>query len=139
MDQVHDYENLVADVLGENMKMCEILQVNVLLKKFPPTWNDYRNHVKHKKRDLTLQELISHMRSEEAKRIKDKKISNSSISIKANLVEPSESSKGRFQHKGKKFKKGMQQKSLKGNDGKIQKNKQLCYCCGKSGHKAYQC
>ncbi|KAK4393567.1 hypothetical protein Sango_1827500 [Sesamum angolense] len=99
MDQVHEYENIVADVLNENMKMCEILQANVLLEKFPPSWNDYRNHLKHKKRDLTLQELISHMRTEEANRLKDKEISNSSFSIKANLVEPSESSKDRFQRK----------------------------------------
>ncbi|KAL0349104.1 UNVERIFIED_CONTAM: hypothetical protein Sangu_1138200 [Sesamum angustifolium] len=105
MDQVHEYENIVADVLNEDMKMCEILQANVLLEKFPPSWNDYRNHLKHKKRDLMLQELISHMRTEEANRLKDKEISNSSFSIKANLVEPSESSKDRFQRKGQKFKK----------------------------------
>ncbi|KAK4386389.1 hypothetical protein Sango_2509500 [Sesamum angolense] len=139
MDQVHEYENIVADVLNEDMKMCEILQANVLLEKFPPSWNDYRNHLKHKKRDLTLQELISHMRTEEANRLKDKEISNSSFSIKANLVEPSDSSKDRFQRKGQKFKKNVQQKLHKGNDGKIQKNKCQCYCCGKTGHKAYQC
>ncbi|PWA60798.1 hypothetical protein CTI12_AA380090 [Artemisia annua] len=56
------------------MKMCEILQANVLLEKFPPLWNDYRNQLKHKKRDLSLQELISHMRTEEANRLKDKQI-----------------------------------------------------------------
>ncbi|KAL0327337.1 UNVERIFIED_CONTAM: hypothetical protein Sangu_1811700 [Sesamum angustifolium] len=121
MDQVHEYENIVADVLNEDMKMCEILQANVLLEKFHPSWNDYRNHLKHKKRDLTLQELISHMRTEEANRLKDKEISNYSFSIKANLVEPSESSKDRFQRKGQKFKKNVQQKSHKGNDGKIQR------------------
>ncbi|KAL0314019.1 UNVERIFIED_CONTAM: Retrovirus-related Pol polyprotein from transposon TNT 1-94 [Sesamum angustifolium] len=27
----------------------------------------------------------------------------------------------------------------KGNNGKIQKNKYQCYCCGKTGHKVYQC
>ncbi|KAK4400299.1 hypothetical protein Sango_1136000 [Sesamum angolense] len=139
MDQVHEYENLVADVLSEDMKMYEILQTNVLLENFPPSWNDYKNHLKHKKRDLTLQELISHMRTEATNRLKDKKISNSSFSIKANLVEPSESSKDRFQYKGKKFKKNVQQKSHKGNNGKIQKNKCQCYCCWKTGHKAYQC
>ncbi|KAA0060696.1 ty1-copia retrotransposon protein [Cucumis melo var. makuwa] len=42
MEQIHEYENLVANVLSEGMKMCEILQANVLLEKFPPSWNDYR-------------------------------------------------------------------------------------------------
>ncbi|KAK4391846.1 Retrovirus-related Pol polyprotein from transposon TNT 1-94 [Sesamum angolense] len=44
-----------------------------------------------------------------------------------------------FQRKGQKFKKNVQLKSHKGNDEKIQKNKCQCYCCGKTGHKAYQC
>ncbi|KAL0448446.1 UNVERIFIED_CONTAM: hypothetical protein Slati_1401000 [Sesamum latifolium] len=36
MDQVHKYENLVEDVLSEGMKMFDILQANILLKKnFP--------------------------------------------------------------------------------------------------------
>ncbi|KAA0049696.1 ty1-copia retrotransposon protein [Cucumis melo var. makuwa] len=73
VEQIHEYENPVANVLSEGMKMCEILQENVLLEKFPPSWNDYRSHLKHKKKDLKLQELISHMRTEEANRLKDKK------------------------------------------------------------------
>ncbi|KAK4381929.1 hypothetical protein Sango_2920000 [Sesamum angolense] len=137
MDQVHEYENLVADVLSEGMKMCDVLQANVLLETFPPSWSEYRNHLKHKKKDMNLQELISHMRTEEANRLKDKEISNSSISFKANLVESSPYKKDILQPKGKKFQKGGQQKTFKGNDGKIQKTG--CYCCGKLGHKAYQC
>ncbi|KAL0401677.1 UNVERIFIED_CONTAM: Retrovirus-related Pol polyprotein from transposon TNT 1-94 [Sesamum latifolium] len=55
-----------------------------------------RNHLKHKKKDLNLQELISHMRTEEANRLKDKELSNSSSnSFKANLVESSTSNKDR--------------------------------------------
>ncbi|KAA0043125.1 ty1-copia retrotransposon protein [Cucumis melo var. makuwa] len=52
MEQIHEYENLVANVLSEGMKMCEILQANVLLEKYPPSRNDYRNHLKQKKKDL---------------------------------------------------------------------------------------
>ncbi|KAA0032299.1 mitochondrial outer membrane protein porin of 36 kDa-like [Cucumis melo var. makuwa] len=84
MDQIHEYENLVANVLYEGMKMCEILQVNILLKKFLPSWNDYQNHLKHKK-DLKLQELISHMCTKEVNKLKDKLTSINSIN--ANLVE----------------------------------------------------
>ena len=69
------------------MKMCEILQANVLLKKFPPSWSDYRNHLKHKMKDLKQQDLISHMRTEEANRLKDKLASKNLNSVNANLVE----------------------------------------------------
>ncbi|XP_070037063.1 uncharacterized protein [Nicotiana tomentosiformis] len=71
MEQVHEYENLTADVLNEGMEMCEILQANALLEKFLPSLSDYRNQLKHKKKNLTLQKLISHMRTEEANRLKD--------------------------------------------------------------------
>jgi hypothetical protein len=37
MEQVHTYENLVADIINEGMKMFETLQENVLLEKFPPS------------------------------------------------------------------------------------------------------
>ncbi|KAL0451763.1 UNVERIFIED_CONTAM: hypothetical protein Slati_1154400 [Sesamum latifolium] len=123
MDQIHEYENPVADVLSEGMKMYEILQANVLLEKLPPIWSECRNHLKHKKRDLTLQELIGHMRTEEANRLKDNETSLSSLSVQANLVE-SAGSKDRFhQNKGKKFQKNNQYKLFKGPDGEIQKNK----------------
>jgi len=54
MEQIYTYENLCAEVLAEGKKMCEILQANVLIEKFPPSWSYYRNHINHKKKDLTL-------------------------------------------------------------------------------------
>ena len=52
MEQVHEYENLTAYVLNEDMKMYEIFQANVLLEKFLPSWSDYRNQLKHKKKEF---------------------------------------------------------------------------------------
>ncbi|KAJ8762866.1 hypothetical protein K2173_022995 [Erythroxylum novogranatense] len=89
MDQVHEYKNLVADVLNEGMKMCEVLQADVLLKKFLSFWSYYQNQLKHKK-DLSLQELISPMRIEEANRLKDKLNSIVVNYVKADLVVSSE-------------------------------------------------
>ncbi|XP_019267101.1 PREDICTED: uncharacterized protein LOC109244460 [Nicotiana attenuata] len=111
MEQVHEYENLTADVLNEGMEMCEVLQANVLLEKFPPSWSDYRNQLKHKKKNLTLQELISHMRIEEKDRFKGKR------------------------------KKGQVKKQNYFNkpEGHIRKSKGPCYVCGKIDHKAFQC
>lgn len=147
MEQLHEYENLTAAVLSEGMKMCEVLQANVLIEKFPPSWTDYRNQLKHKKRDLTLQELISHMRTEEANRLKDK-LSNSVNKFNANLVETGGSSgKDRVYNNSKtdsvgkgKFKGDKKKKNFlyKGNK-KIEKGKITCYVCGISGHKAFQC
>ncbi|KAK9677396.1 hypothetical protein RND81_11G140500 [Saponaria officinalis] len=93
-------------------------------KMFPPSWSEYRNHLKHKKKDLSLQEPVGHMRTEEANHLKDKPISQSVTSIvatvggvKASLVESGgPSNVEKFKGKGKV--KGVQ---------------------SKAGHKTYQC
>ena len=139
MDQVHVYENLVTEILAEGMKMCEILQANVLIEKLPDSWSDYRNHLKHKKRDLTLEELVSHMKIEEANRLKDVSIKpKNELASKANLVESNSDSDrktGDNRAKGGKSEK-------KGNlpaKGKIEKkNSVKCWSCGNVGHFASQ-
>ncbi|KAH0729580.1 hypothetical protein KY290_000714 [Solanum tuberosum] len=143
MEQVHEYENLTVDVLNKDMKMCEIFQANVLLEKFPPSWSDYRNQLKHKKKNLTLQELISHMRTEEANRLKDKMEELSLNSSKANLVESSGTVvKDRFTGKHKKVsKKEHMKKKNQFNkpESHIQKIKGPCFVCGKVGHRDAKC
>ncbi|KAK9697052.1 hypothetical protein RND81_08G012000 [Saponaria officinalis] len=139
MEQVHVYENLCADVVNEGMKLDDIFVGNVLLEKFPPP-------------RLTLQELVGHMRTEEANRLKDKPLSLSlNNSVKANLVESSgpfnsEKFKGKGKAKGGQGKnQGPAKKNGPGKHtkpvAKIQKPKGniVCYVCGKKGYKAYQC
>ena len=141
MEQVHTYENLCAEILAEGMKMCEINQANMLIEKFPPSWSDYRNHLRHKKKDLMLQELISHMWTEEANMLKDKISSLSLNSINSNLIESAvPTNKDRFKGKGKKFQKSNHNlRNQNVVNKKIQKPKVVCYMCGKPGHRAYQC
>ncbi|KAK9675815.1 hypothetical protein RND81_11G033200 [Saponaria officinalis] len=131
---VHVYEYLCADVTNEGMKLDDTFIEN----------SDYRNHLKHKKKDLTLQELVGHMKTEEANRLKDKPLSlsmnNSVVAVKANLVESGEKAKGgpgKNQGAAKKNAPGKHTKPV----AKIQKPKGniVCYVCGKSSHKAYQC
>ena len=151
MEQFHEYENLVADILAENMKMCEVLQANVLIEKLPDSWSNYRNHLKHKKKDMTLEELIGHMKIEEANRLKDKDYSPkiNELSVKANIVESSVKNSDRY-NKGKNVaynnKKSQNKYSVQrkksGNFKKFPKTSKAtptCYVCGTAGHKAWQC
>jgi len=135
MEQIHTYENLCVEVLAEGMKMCENLQANVLIKNFLSSWIDYRNHLKYKKKDLILQELISHMRTEEANWVKEKMSSLLLNYVNSNLVESTiPANKNRFKGKGKKF----QKPNLRNQNAvkkKIQMPKVACYVCGKPGVK----
>jgi len=137
MEQVHMYENLCAEVLVEGMKMCKILQANVLIEKFLPSWSDYRTYLKHKKKDLPVQKLISHVWTEEANRLKDKMSSFLLNYVNSNLVPMN---KDKFKGKGKKFQKlNYNLKTQNADNKKIQKPKAVCYVCSKPEHKAYQC
>ncbi|XP_075095193.1 uncharacterized protein LOC142173494 [Nicotiana tabacum] len=138
---------MTNDVLNAGTEVCEILQANILIEKFSPSWSDYRNQLKHKKKKLTFQELISQIRTEEANRLKDKEAERlkdkmkflSLNSSKANLVE-SASTFVKDMFKGK-LKKGhvKKQNCFNKSKGQIQKSKGPCYVCGKIGHKAFQC
>ena len=81
------------------------------------------------------------MRTEEANRPNDKLESLSLNSSKANLVEfyiPV--NRDRFKGKNKRDQKPLKhQNHLKKTNARIQKQKVVCYVCGKLGHKAYQC
>ena len=131
MELVHLYENLKVDVLSEGMNMCEILQANVLLKKFPPSLSEYRNQLKHKKKDLILQELINRMRTEEANRLKDKQNSYA----KANLIVASDFSARETSKKGPK---GQNQWDRK-KQNRISKGGNKIDIIRHAGHKAHQC
>ncbi|XP_074302971.1 uncharacterized protein LOC141637311 [Silene latifolia] len=125
MEQVHVYENLCADVVNEGMKLDDTFVANVLLEKFPPSWSDYKNHLKHKKKDPSLQELLIWL---------------------SPVVRPIEKFKGKGKAKvGQGKSQGPAKKNGPGKHtkpvAKIQKPKGpiVCYVCGKTGHKAYQC
>nr|GEW52851.1 zinc finger, CCHC-type [Tanacetum cinerariifolium] len=50
------------------MNMDETIQVSCVIDKIPPSWNDFKHTLKHKKEELTLVELGSHLRIEESLR-----------------------------------------------------------------------
>ncbi|XP_056692068.1 uncharacterized protein [Spinacia oleracea] len=87
LDQVHEYEHLCADIVAEGMKICELFQANCLLEKLTPSWQTYVHSMKHKQKDFTLQELVSHIKIEEQNRIQTKGKTTDHSSSTANLVE----------------------------------------------------
>nr|GFC28192.1 zinc finger, CCHC-type [Tanacetum cinerariifolium] len=51
-----------------NLMMDEAISVAVIIDKLPPSWKEFKHGLKHKKKELNLVQLGSHLRIEEGLR-----------------------------------------------------------------------
>ncbi|KAK9705743.1 hypothetical protein RND81_07G078700 [Saponaria officinalis] len=132
MDQTHDYENLVSEILGEEMVLCEFMQAKALIEKLPsPSWDRYKKHLRHKKKDMRLQDLIGHIKIEEATKIQDRARTNVTNTLKANVVEymNTGTNKRSYDQYNKPQNFDTSNKTMTGN----------CWWCDKPDHPALKC
>ncbi|GKD57984.1 hypothetical protein Tco_1295493 [Tanacetum coccineum] len=73
-----DYDSLEAKYMAEDasskkflMNMDEAIKVSCIIDKLLPSWKDFKHTLKHKKEELTLVELGSHLHIEESLRVHD--------------------------------------------------------------------
>nr|GEV00371.1 hypothetical protein [Tanacetum cinerariifolium] len=73
--QVLEQYNELLGILGRftqhKINMDESIQVSCIFDKLPPSWKDFKHTLKHLKEELTLIELVSHLRIEEFLRVQD--------------------------------------------------------------------
>ncbi|GKC50193.1 hypothetical protein Tco_1072938 [Tanacetum coccineum] len=106
-----------------------------MIKKLPPSWVDLKNYLKHKRKEMSVEDLIVRLRIEEDNKLALKK-SYVPESAKENVVEAGQSSNA---NKGKACVKGNGKMAYLGPKGKDFKNKFKCYNYGKLGHKVTDC
>ncbi|GMP46494.1 hypothetical protein CsSME_00014618 [Camellia sinensis var. sinensis] len=58
------------------MILGDSFQVAAIIEKLPPTWKDFKNYLKHKRKEMKLKELIIRQRIEEDNRKSEKKSTN---------------------------------------------------------------
>ncbi|XP_039013529.1 uncharacterized protein LOC120143213 [Hibiscus syriacus] len=89
VNQVQEFQLIIHGILAEGMIISEYFQVAAIIEKLPPAWNDFKNYLKHKRKKMTVEDLIVRLRIEEYNRCAAKrlnKIVNHNIA-KANVVE----------------------------------------------------
>ncbi|XP_073152208.1 uncharacterized protein [Henckelia pumila] len=128
MSQVQEIQIILHDLLAEEMEINEPFQVASIIKKLPPMWKDFKNYLKHKRKELKLEDLIVRLRIEEDNRNTEAKSHKKMLEteVKANLAESSTSHKRKRPQDGKK-------------KGKAKKFQGSCYNCGKPNHMARDC
>ena len=120
---------ILHEIHAEGMVLSESFQVVAIIEKLLQNWKDFKNYLKHKLKEMKLEDLIVRLRIEEDSRVSGKKVGNHSMESKARVIEDG--------HKTNKKRKCVGQQGAKGGDSK--KFKGNCFVCNKPGHRAKDC
>ena len=85
--QIHDYHMLVNGLVTEDIKLPEPFVASYLLETLLDFWKDYKNTMKHKRKQMSLEDVIIHIRIEEQNKTRDKAERAKELSSKENVVE----------------------------------------------------
>lgn len=58
ISKVQEIQINIHDLLAEGMEINEPFQVVAIIEKLPSMWKDFKNYLKHKRKELKLEDLI---------------------------------------------------------------------------------
>ena len=70
-NQIHDYHRLVDNLKNEGIILPARFLAGCLIEKLPESWNDYIKTAKHKKKHMSLEDVIVHIKIEKQNRLRD--------------------------------------------------------------------
>ncbi|GKA17710.1 pol polyprotein [Tanacetum coccineum] len=114
--QVQDLQVLLHDIHAEGMTMSETFQVAAIIEKLPPSWVEFKNYLKHKRKEISVEDV------------------HAGSSSKSN-------SKAKGKGRKKNDKKGKGKAEYLAPKARIVKQKfqRTCYNCDQPGHHAANC
>ncbi|XP_071729060.1 uncharacterized protein [Rutidosis leptorrhynchoides] len=71
--QSHELQKIAHEIISEGMSLDEKFQIAVIIDKLPPSWKDFKNTLRHKTKEFSLESLITRLRIEEEARKQDQK------------------------------------------------------------------
>uniref|UniRef100_A0A1S4BS18 Retrovirus-related Pol polyprotein from transposon TNT 1-94-like beta-barrel domain-containing protein n=1 Tax=Nicotiana tabacum TaxID=4097 RepID=A0A1S4BS18_TOBAC len=85
--QVQVLQLIFHDLIAEGMVMNEAFQVAPMIEKLHPSWKDFKNYLKHKRKEMKLEDLVIRLKIEEDNKTVEKKSRGNSTIMGSNLVE----------------------------------------------------
>ena len=89
ISQVQEFQLIFHDIEAKGMILPETFQVATIMEKLQPTWRDFKNYLKHKRKELKLEYLIVRLRIEKDNWKSEKRRTKNSYKGKANVIEHS--------------------------------------------------
>ncbi|PHT51255.1 Peroxidase 9 [Capsicum baccatum] len=127
VSQVQELQVIIHDLLVEGLIVNDVFQVAAIVEKLPPLWKDFKNYLKHKHKETTVEDLIVRLRIEENNKAAKRRSKENSTMSGAHIVEDD-------QNNSKKRK-----KDEHGSNQPKKKFKEKYFNCGKIGHKSIYC
>ena len=56
--QVQELQLILHDLIAKDMVVNETFQVAAMIEKFPLSWNDFKNYLKHKHKKMKLEDPV---------------------------------------------------------------------------------
>lgn len=138
LGQVEELQVLLPEIHTEGMILSESFQVATIIWKLPPLWKDFKKQMKHKRKEMTMEDLLLRLRMEEQTLNLEKRTVNQ-FAAKANMVEKiGKASKWKKSNKRKNSGKGIDL-GPRGGLGKKARFDGRCFVCDKQGHRASNC
>ncbi|KAL1569059.1 cleavage and polyadenylation specificity factor subunit 1-like [Salvia divinorum] len=129
MDQVQEFQLIIHDLTAEGMVLPESFTTGTSIEKLPPSWKDFKSYLKHRRKEMSLEDLIVKLRIEGDVRKNDHRAKgNSLFDAMANLLENG----GPFNKRPRLTAKDKGKQPARKVEG-------TCYNCGKSGHFSKHC
>ena len=67
-NQVQELQVIIHEIHVEGMVLGESFQVAAVIKKLPLAWKNFKNYLKHKRKEMSLEDLVVRLRIEEDNR-----------------------------------------------------------------------
>ena len=77
---------MINDLAIEDIKLPKPFVVGYLVETFWESWKDYKNNMKHKRKQMSLKDVIIHIRIDEHNQNMDNVEKVKELSSKANVV-----------------------------------------------------
>ena len=78
ISQLQEFQLILHEIETESMILAKTFKAATIMEKLSPAWRDFKNYLKHKRKELKLEDLIVRLRIEEDNR-KSKKRSNKKL------------------------------------------------------------
>ena len=86
VSQIQELQVILHEIHAKGMMLSETFQVATIIEKLPPTWKDFKNYLKHKRKEMIIKDLIIRLHIEEDNKGSKKKGAHNLNKAKANFV-----------------------------------------------------